>query len=525
VLDVATGQGIFLTEAFRRFRELGLDSEDAAERLFGVELRKVACKDTVQRITNLTGARSHHIIKANFFDIIPGNKHYLGKRNRRSFPLFRAVVGNPPFIRYSIMTQATKRKALVRAEVLGFDASGSIDESVLFLLHATSFLEPDGRLAFIIPQRLLFTDYSSSVRNFLTRQFDSIRMIFCNGWKFGDTTENVVLLLATNGSQTNITVQEMNFGKYSKNGASSGFTDIGRWSALEAEALDSWKLLRFEPGFNALLKRLKALPGVHRLGDLARVEIGCVTGANRFFVLTRNEREESGIPDRYFVKAVSKANHIRGIYLDNSTWNKLFMDDGRCSLLKINKNYSLKHLKSLKRYLASGQKQGLKERYKIGNRAKWYCVPHYEPPTAFFTYMAHRHPRLVLNDTCAINTNSIHSIRLEGLPSLEFCTSFYNSLTLLSCELLGRIYGEGVLKLEPSELSGVLVVNPNELSIVADLLVQARSVHTKLLENEFRPVFDIVDEIVLSDGLRLSRTEITSIRSAYDCLVGRRLLR
>jgi adenine-specific DNA-methyltransferase len=525
VLDVATGRGIFLTEAFRRLTELGLNAEDAIEHLFGVELRQSAHKLALRNMENLMNSGAHHIIKANFFDLLPSTLGYSkAKKSKRVLPLFRAVVGNPPFIRYSVMTETTKAKAIARAEGLGFNLKGAVDESVFFLLHATSFLEPGGRLAFVIPERLLFTDYSSSLRNFLARQFDSIRMIFCNGWKFDGAIENVVLLLATNGKNSCIEVDETSFGNFSQSDISSSIRQIGRWTPSEAAALESWNLLRFKPELSSLLTKLKMLSGVHKLGDLAKVEIGCVTGANDFFVLRKNEREESRIPDMYFAKAVSKASHVQGVYFDIERWNNLYDEQERCSLLKIDHKLNVKRVKTLNGYISRGREQELKRRYKIGRRKAWYCVPPYDPPTAFFTYMAHRYPRLVLNDTYAINTNSIHSVRLSSsLPPLEFCASFYNSLTLLSCELLGRIYGEGVLKLEPSELSQALVVNPSDLSIAGDLLVEAKSIHEKLLKNELWSVLEVVDLIVLSDGLHLSKSETTTVRSAYTSLVTKRL--
>ncbi len=69
-------------------------------------------------------------------------------------------------------------------------------------------------------------------------------------------------------------------------------------------------------------------------------------------------------------------------------------------------------------------------------------------------------PRLCLNRAQVVSSNTLHNIRLPRIPAAlrkAFVTAFYNSATLLSCERIGRSYGGGVLKLEPSEADRILV--------------------------------------------------------------------
>lgn len=137
--------------------------------------------------------------------------------------------------------------------------------------------------------------------------------------------------------------------------------------------------------------------------------------------------------------------------------------------------------------------------------------------------MAHKYPRLVVNQARAINTNSLHSVRLRNVDPTAFVAGFYNSMTLLSCELLGRVYGEGVLKLEPSELRNILVVNPAELGISDKLRRRSTSIHLRLLRGDLIGVLDLVDDVVLSDGLGLSAEESSHLRKAYFQLQSMRI--
>jgi adenine-specific DNA-methyltransferase len=69
-------------------------------------------------------------------------------------------------------------------------------------------------------------------------------------------------------------------------------------------------------------------------------------------------------------------------------------------------------------------------------------------------------PRLCWNDAGAVSSNTLHNVRLPGVPRAlapALVAAFYNSATLLSCERVGRSYGGGVLKLEPREADRVLL--------------------------------------------------------------------
>jgi adenine-specific DNA-methyltransferase len=274
-------------------------------------------------------------------------------------------------------------------------------------------------------------------------------------------------------------------------------------------------MLRFNPSYKVLQERLASRRGTHQLKDFADVGIGCVTGANEFFVLRKSVQKEYSLSESYFRKAVSKAGHIRGLFLQTADWRGLAQEDERCLLLTVNEKHPPSSSKNVRRYLRRISKSGIRSRYKVSNRPVWYAVPEYKAPRALFTYMAHRYPRLVINNAKAINTNSLHSVRLRSVDPTTFVAAFYNSMTLMSCELLGRVYGEGVLKLEPSELRQVLVVNPTELGISDKLRGQVESIHLRLKRDDLTGVLDVVDDIVLKEGLGMSTEETTYLRSAY----------
>src|SRR6185369_12958663 len=75
------------------------------------------------------------------------------------------------------------------------------------------------------------------------------------------------------------------------------------------------------------------------------------------------------------------------------------------------------------------------------------------------TYCSSAFPRLAVNEAGALNTNTLHavSVTADDLRPEDLAAGFHNSLTLLCAELVGRSYGGGVLKLEPTEASSLLM--------------------------------------------------------------------
>ncbi len=513
ILDVATGDGIFLVESIRRLRELGSSNREIEGLLYGAEIGKVAYHKARESVFSSFRISAEGIYNADFFDLRPEARYDREEGRFPRVPPVQAAVGNPPFVKYALMDDRSRRKALKRIRSLGFKPKGPIDASSLFLIHAASFLRPDGRLAMIMPERVLFTEYGSLVRDYLRNRFHSVTLVICDGWSFAEARERVVLVLAESAGPTSFSVRKLSFGDGEPTGIAS-LTSLGEWKSVDLRG--SWNKLRFTTNQGGLLARLAAIPGVHRLKDFASIGIGCVTGANRYFVLNRSTLREISLPESFLQHAVSKASHLQGLFLRAEDWRSLFARDERCCILKISRQHPAARSRFVQKYLAAGREAGIRDGYKVSERAKWFEVPDYRPASALFTYMSHEYPRLVLNSAKAINTNSIHSVRVGVKDRTAFCAAFYNSLTLTSCELLGRVYSGGVLKLEPSELEEVLVVDPQTLGLESKLTGFGHQIDERLTRHDLEGVLDIVDSVVLNEGLGLADAEVMKLRETYS---------
>src|SRR5207244_1395813 len=80
-------------------------------------------------------------------------------------------------------------------------------------------------------------------------------------------------------------------------------------------------------------------------------------------------------------------------------------------------------------------------------------------------------PRLVVNHAPVSATNRLHHLYFDGMHDfgdlLRFSAAFLNPLTLATVEIASRTYGGGVLKIEPSDCSHILVPDIGDSRLAA----------------------------------------------------------
>lgn len=187
--------------------------------------------------------------------------------------------------------------------------------------------------------------------------------------------------------------------------------------------------------------------GASRLGEFASVDIGVVTGANRFFILDVTRAHELRIPDRYLIPVIESAGSLSGLTVIASHAKRLLrIDDEPKS-------------KALLRYLAAGVADRVSDGYKCRTRRPWYRVPvPRQRPDLLLPYMNHHGVRLFVNRSRIWSTNLVHEVALRaGAPDPRaLAAASLSAAVMLSAEIEGRAYGGGVLKVETKEAEQLL---------------------------------------------------------------------
>jgi adenine-specific DNA-methyltransferase len=424
VLEPSCGDGAFVTAVADRFAALGRIT--LGGQLIGVE-REPAEAERARTLAPMADIRT-----LDFFDLEPS-----------AIRSVDAVIGNPPYIRYHAFRGSNREKALARAQAQGVELTGLASSWAHFVVHATAFLKPAGRLAFVLPAELLHTDYGRPVREFLLQRFSSVLVVAFDRMVFAEAQVDAVLLLASHDDATGLRVlrvpdeaslESLDLAPIARGG--NGHT-LARWSsAMYADAGGAYESAVEEYG-------------AARLGSLASVDIGFVTGANDFFVLSAAEAEERSLPRDILTPAVRRPRDVPGLEVRSDELSWLLDLRGR----------DIRD-PAIWRYLAEGESRGIPERYKCRVRDPWYAVPKpRQQPDAFIPYMAHLGPRLIINKVGARSSNLLHGVSLlpGAPPARALAVAMCSSLTLLSAEVEGRAYGGGVLKLETREAENLVV--------------------------------------------------------------------
>ena len=123
----------------------------------------------------------------------PGPSRLLRDGAERGVPLCQAVVGNPPYIRYQGW-DGTRARQL--AETAGVRLTRLASSWAPFVVHATAFVAPRGRLAMVLPAEMLHAQYASEVVSFLARSYGRLQLAVFEERVFPGALEEVVLLFA-----------------------------------------------------------------------------------------------------------------------------------------------------------------------------------------------------------------------------------------------------------------------------------------------------------------------------------------
>ena len=379
---------------------------------------------------------------------------------------FDAVVGNPPFVRYQFLPPQFQVRAAAIFDELGLKFTRHTNAWVPFILASMSLLRPGGRLAMVVPAEIIHVTHAQSLRSYLGKECRRLVIIDPKELWFEGTLQGAVILMAEKRSSSRqkaeglgmVPVRGREFLRrspsevFAEPQSINGKTVAGKWTRalLDLETRD-------------LFDELEAHAEVHRFDDIARVDVGIVTGANKFFLVPDATVEAYGL-SKYAHPMFGRSEHCPGVIYDRqqhaanadkgSPTNFLWFDDAPNKMAK-----------RARQYIERGEAEKLHTRYKCRIRAPWYKVPSVYSTEVGMLKRCHDTPRLILNKIGAYTTDTAYRIRTKEADGARLVGCFINPLTALSAELEGRHYGGGVLELIPSEIERLVIPMPEKVEL------------------------------------------------------------
>ncbi|MEM5832011.1 MAG: hypothetical protein QXT38_01745, partial [Candidatus Aenigmatarchaeota archaeon] len=239
-----------------------------------------------------------------------------------------------------------------------------------------------------------------------------------------------------------------------------------------------------------------------RLGDIADIRIGFVTGANEFFYLkpigktvkevveiakknpnalirVRNGAGWEGRIEAKFLKPVIKSpRELKSIIVRLEDLHYLvFMCD--------KSKEELKGTKALE-YIKWGEKQGYKTKPSLSGRDNWWSLSKYQIGNALCMMSYNDRHIFWLNDKILTDARLYNILSNKNVYSLVACLN--SVISFLSVELNGRVnLGEGALDFKVYEAYKIVILNPDYLN---------EEVSRKIInELSSRPIYSIFKEL------------------------------
>lgn len=440
ILEPSFGGCNFLISALTRLKEFG--STNAEGRIYGFDIDPRA----------FDFVREKKLNGGNFFleDFLHSSPEDFEFR-------VSAILGNPPFLPIHKLQAPYKANIFKKFKDFPHKIPGRSSLWIYFIAHSLMYLKVGGRMAWIVPDSISFTEYGKSFLNYLAGNFRFVKVIRINERFFQQAgTKEKTSILICDGYQigsctlTSVEVNTLN------DGLSEVFV---AQPVLEGPLQSNYipaKAARLHQGFS--MKSLR---------DVFTIRIGIVIGATKLLTYKSKHIETNPYFPNYLYPIITKGKQLDGLsisqekllrnqdlpaYLVNGL--KLEQDDPSLFLQLLNSIPS---------------KTLLNVTFK--SRTNLFGYDDFNHPDAFFTFFSRETPRLILNEGKELNaTNSVHRMYLKE--------PYVNNITIIkwvAIQLLGglfsseildlaRQYGDRIRKYEPSDASNIPIIVPESFS-------------------------------------------------------------
>lgn len=387
---------------------------------------------------------------------------------------FDAVIGNPPFIRYQYLPALFQDRAQAIFDRLGCKFTKHTNAWVSFVLASFELLRPGGRLAMVVPSEIIHVMHAQSLRSYLGANARRLIVVDPEELWFDGTLQGAVLLLVEKKKKA--TDYAEGLGIYPVRGRDFLQFDpedvFNTPQSINGKTVEGkWTRALLAPTTRELLDELIATNLARRFDEVADVDVGIVTGANKFFLVEDETVRRFGL-QKWAYPMFGRSEHCPGIIYDDEQ-HQANASSGKPTNFIWFKDTSVERTKLGKQYIEQGLKESLHTRYKCRIRSPWYAVPSVYSTEIGMLKRSHDTPRLILNKVGAYTTDTAYRIRAKEGTAEQLVYSFLNGLTALSAELEGRHYGGGVLELVPSEIEKLLLPPPSKITPEIDELDKA----------------------------------------------------
>jgi adenine-specific DNA-methyltransferase len=371
------------------------------------------------------------------------------------------LICNPPYVRHHHLS-IDRKKSLKQLGIAatGTQLSGLAGLYCYFLLAAHQWMSSDGLACWVIPAEFMDVNYGREIKKYLLDRVTLIRVhrFDADDLQFDNVLVSTSIIWFKNTQPVGDYSVEFTYGRSMNKPIS-----LHSVSTKTLEKVSKWNR------YSTLSDRATRIESETKLSDLFQIKRGVATGANNFFILTSGQIERLNIPSelltpilpspRYLIDAEIFADDLGNPQIDR----RLFLLTCKQQPEELSINYP-----DVWNYLKQGVDAGISARYLCSHRSLWYVQENRDPAIFLCPYMGRNQSkdskpfRFILNHSKAIAPNVYLMMYPKEYLSTLFATNpelpkyiwqALNSIPIQSLINEGRVYGDGLHKLEPRELA------------------------------------------------------------------------
>jgi len=436
VLEPAFGLGVFSRALISKKSDLSIKGFDIDEKIFAES----------KEIFNNTSIVELHLKDYMFND---WNNKYDG------------IICNPPYFKFHDYDNKTILNEIKNR--LKIKLSGFTNLYTLFLLKSIYQLNPNGRLAYIIPSEFLNSDYGKHVKSALTKN-NVLRHIVVFDFEeniFDDALTTACILLCSNDNHNQkvkfSTIKEIDDLELIRTYISEYplySIDDSTFNNNKLEPKVKWR--KYYQKQNGI--RYKNLIP---FSSAAKVVRGIATGANEYFTFSKSKANQYGIDKKYLLPCICKAVDVRDNFFTEDNYHSLIKSDRQTYLLNA---YDSKDENVLK-YIDFGEKTGIDKKYLTANRTPWYSLENRPPSPIWVSVFNRSGLKFIRNEANIFNLTTFHCVypvQNSLFDNINIDVLFAYLLTDIAREIFEdncREYGNGLQKFEPNDLNKAMMLD------------------------------------------------------------------
>lgn len=449
ILEPSFGGCTFLEASVSRMQELG---ETSISNIYGCDIDPAAFSLLKEKIPTFdTG--NFHLSDFLLLDpaYIPGGG-------------VDAVIGNPPYVRYSKLDKKQKITIHEWEEKYNLRLNRRASLWAYFSFHALTFLKVGGRIAWVLPVSFMTAQYASSLRIAFSENFKRIAFFTLTERIFlSEGTEERALIVMADGYKA--ATCKANVTSHYVDSLDELKWEVERWSKCKTEDVSGRGRSHFgmvSDEVDELITSLALADNVKLLGEIASIGIGVVSGNSKFFIKSHQDWHNRGIGLSHLTYIMPKSRYVTGLSITPS--DTLVHKNMGVSCFALDAPLETKSA-TVKQYLETYSESDIAKNATFTKRSCWFRFLDGKTPDAFMVFMTHLGPRIILNQANANATNGMYRVNFEpmyhGVKKLALI-SLQTTFSQLEAERLGRARGSGALKLEPFDAKQIPICLPQK---------------------------------------------------------------